>query len=1012
MSLAKSYAINFASFIKERATEFTGRDWVFDKIDAWLNHVDGACFFLLTGEPGSGKTAIAARLAQFSAGQADPPAGSGILRQGFLNAVHFCRATAHDWTDPRTFARSISLQLAGIPEFALALKEVGDKDINISVEQKIGVVADGGIVAAVQIENLVIRGLSGQEAFNRVVLDPLRTTYNAGYKKSILILVDSLDEALASTTDVTIVNLLTGLQGLDKCVRFILTSRAEPRVEDRFLVYAPDGLSLSDPAYAAENNKDIAAYVEGRFETDDKLKPQAAALGPVQVAEVQALITSKADGNFQYVAFLLRAIAEGQQALGNLAGLPFGLDALYSSSLERVVKLGKKTWNGAYRPLLGVLSVAQAPLSLAQLEIYAKLPGKAWDILMDLWQFIETTPGNKPATNGEEADDRYRLYHQSVIDFLRRSHLVTTVAGKRIRKPNRFWTESKPWHERVVTCCKGKAPDWGRVDWSKVDPYGLRYLVAHLHQLREDTGFRADVHRLVQTQPFIDRRLQGSANPTPVLDDLRLALELALDENNWTLTWQHILGYRRVLREQSDFEHLEEVVRSGDYAAAMERTALYGPLPNSQALTRLWIAWHAAASGHPLEVLDIPQEALRRQSPRGTASLSTRKADEQVAKEVGNAVAETLRRLLVRITRSVGSTSADQEAWLKKAVSVWPEAAATEALQGLAEEMDTWGDIVEAANLAESMQDLLNVLKANARIDADMSDPYNRGMVYLFQRKLAAGLFRSRDDQEWLDYVRQAVALVERDDYPSYREMALAWLAVGVLTQKDDKLARTGLATVLGGMFRPSPGFWGDTVAAAIDGMERANKQEPNPSYLLNLLEHVEATGERGIDPTVDRKLSEVVRWRERIGLPADPWSFGIRRRSAVAAVLHRRGDDHSTKGAEALLEQACAEGYWGSYAGFRAPARLSLACRWLEWRQYTKAEQQVEAARADADHVRDLVLRDVAAWPGEQHEGLAHGGWRPPWSANRGRSPCTVASETRPRTRIVHRVSVGAVVR
>ena len=196
MSQPKAYAIDFAPFIKERTSNFTGRDWVFGKIDAWLGNKDAGRVFLLTGEPGSGKTAIAARLAQFSAGEAEPPAGLQKLGPSFLAAVHFCSATASDWTDPRTFARSISLQLASIPEFALALKDVGDKEINIDVQQETGDVADGATVTGVLIQNLVIRGLSGQEAFNRIVLDPLRTIYNAGYDKPIVMVVDSLDEAL------------------------------------------------------------------------------------------------------------------------------------------------------------------------------------------------------------------------------------------------------------------------------------------------------------------------------------------------------------------------------------------------------------------------------------------------------------------------------------------------------------------------------------------------------------------------------------------------------------------------------------------------------------------------------------------------------------------------------------------------------------------------------------------------------------------------------------------------
>jgi hypothetical protein len=60
--------------IAERADNFCGRRWVFEELDGWLARQPGGRYFLITGEPGSGKTAIAARLFQFSAGERSLPA--------------------------------------------------------------------------------------------------------------------------------------------------------------------------------------------------------------------------------------------------------------------------------------------------------------------------------------------------------------------------------------------------------------------------------------------------------------------------------------------------------------------------------------------------------------------------------------------------------------------------------------------------------------------------------------------------------------------------------------------------------------------------------------------------------------------------------------------------------------------------------------------------------------------------------------------------------------------------
>ncbi len=41
--------------------DFTGREWVFEKVNSWLADHDGAPVFLLTGGPGTGKWAKSSR---------------------------------------------------------------------------------------------------------------------------------------------------------------------------------------------------------------------------------------------------------------------------------------------------------------------------------------------------------------------------------------------------------------------------------------------------------------------------------------------------------------------------------------------------------------------------------------------------------------------------------------------------------------------------------------------------------------------------------------------------------------------------------------------------------------------------------------------------------------------------------------------------------------------------------------------------------------------------------------
>lgn len=130
--------LNFDSYIAERTKQFAGRVWVFERIYEWLTLPGASRFLLLTGDPGSGKTAIAARLVEFSRVVVTPPPTCTKFSSGFLSAVHFCVARAGNWVDPTSFARSISLQLAERhQQFAVALKNAGERNINIQVTQEV-----------------------------------------------------------------------------------------------------------------------------------------------------------------------------------------------------------------------------------------------------------------------------------------------------------------------------------------------------------------------------------------------------------------------------------------------------------------------------------------------------------------------------------------------------------------------------------------------------------------------------------------------------------------------------------------------------------------------------------------------------------------------------------------------------------------------------------------------------------------------------------------------------------
>src|ERR1700682_24249 len=294
--------VAFARYIEKRAQRLSGRAWVFRAVNDWIGSSQKRRYFLLTGAPGSGKTAISAQLTLFSSGARTPREELPHLHSGCLSAVHFCRAADRNWCISKVFAESLALQLAKrYPEFSRALIEKSS-DGRISIEVKLDVT--GGTGTGVAIQNLNINTPSADDAFSCAVREPLEALLTTRPELGVVILVDALDESLVYSNGADIVGLLAHLEGLPAQVRFLLTSRDADRVVNEF---GGSDLVLSAPKFSESNYADLHEYVDTRWSDPADLGPQAHRLKAVESMRLRQLIARK--GNFLYVRFALDAAA-------------------------------------------------------------------------------------------------------------------------------------------------------------------------------------------------------------------------------------------------------------------------------------------------------------------------------------------------------------------------------------------------------------------------------------------------------------------------------------------------------------------------------------------------------------------------------------------------------------------------------------------------------------------------------------------------------------------------------
>jgi ATPase family associated with various cellular activities (AAA) len=356
--------ISFEDYIHFKSADFTGREWLFDKIDSLIYTGRPETFYqsaylLIHGDPGIGKTAIMAQLTR---------------NRGY---VHHFNIQNDGLNTPVLFLNNISLQLV--------------RKYNLSE----ALLLSGSSPGPVRLQNIlkaVSQKLSGKD--DRCV-----------------ILVDAIDEVETQLHETQNTLFLPDI--LPEKIIFLLSSREPGQVR---LPNSSRLEAIPILADSKENREDAGKYLKvivTRQEIQDYLRRNT-----VDPEDFQSILLERSEANFIYLFHVIREISAGIFTTASPDELPQGLERYYEQHWRTIRGDDTRKWLDYRLPVLAVLTVAELPVDAQFIHLYSRI-NKTSDIIEAL-----TTWGPFLHKQGNQ----YSLYHKSFRDFLLRKEHIAAEA--------------------------------------------------------------------------------------------------------------------------------------------------------------------------------------------------------------------------------------------------------------------------------------------------------------------------------------------------------------------------------------------------------------------------------------------------------------------------------------------------------------------------------------------------------------------------------------------------------
>jgi WD40 repeat protein len=348
--------IDFQADIAEHISRFTGRQWLFDEINAGLTEQPESRIFWLLGGPGVGKSAIAAHLCHY---------------RGDVVAYHLCIHGHDDKSDPRRAVLSIAYQIAQhLPEYDTRIQ-------------------------ALNIEKEALK--NAQTLFDKLLVEPFLRDFPRPASDR-LVIIDAIDEATRGHSNEIAQFIRDQWHRAPPWLRLIITSRPEADVKKYLQGLIPYEFQVDRP----ENIKDLRLFLEKELNSRERH------LGATEEQIVRLLDLSQ--GVFLYLVEVIKEIDEKRLSLDRLDEFPRSLGAMYQRFFERKFP-DVDDYQETVRPAIECICSAREALP-------QELLGKALSLSnVDLQKLLDRTGSFFPRRIIR--NERVVVpFHKSIVDWL------------------------------------------------------------------------------------------------------------------------------------------------------------------------------------------------------------------------------------------------------------------------------------------------------------------------------------------------------------------------------------------------------------------------------------------------------------------------------------------------------------------------------------------------------------------------------------------------------------------